>query len=411
MKSLILFISLFLCGISFGQKKLIARTAVSPGNSSTFFIDSFAYHYGSWVGSINEFTYKEGFDFNGYYGYQISSLNIAADSIVRFSGDNNSFFDSSYIDYNSLSGDVIQSTNSVNPAGSLVTNYTYHANGKVQSELKLQYNSGLLFSTDSIWNNYDGYGNKINTTLYYYDTVPIVQKTDTFDYQASTNKLIRFVRYYPSSSTSFYTKNTEIFTTYIGNKPQYSDIWSLNTISGNFEWSGRLTFSYLLSKLSKTEFRQVQSGVLSPTPDGHIDYDVNSANQLINFNFFMGPNLFDSTTMLYDSDNYLITQNNYSVDTLGSVYNYQKNNYYYQSTLSIPELNEISVSIFPNPSSDYVQIQTSENIKSVEVYNTSGQLLIRQNMAQVDVRNLPSGAYVVRGQTDNGSFSKKFVKE
>lgn len=412
MKSLLLFVSLFICGISFGQKKLIAKTAVSPANGSTFSIDSFAYHYGSWIGSLNEFGYKEGFNSNGYFGYQISMPRIAADSIVRFLGTNLSFTDSSYILYNTLSGDIIQSTNSINPAGSVVTNYTYHTNCKVQSELKHHFNSGVLFATDSLWINYDLYGNKINSTQYYYDTVPIVQQTDTFDYQLGTNNLVRFVRYYHyTAPTSFYFKDIEIFTSYSGNKPQFSDLWSSNTASGNFEWNTRLTFTYQLSNLIKTEFYTVQSGVLSPSSYSRFQYTLNTSNQLINSNFYYGSNLWDSTTMMYDSDNYLVTQNNYGIDTTGAIYGYNKTNYYYQSTLSIPELYEVYVSIFPNPSADYVQIQTSDNLKSVDVYNTSGQLLIHQNMAQIDVRNLPYGTYIIQGQTDKGSFSKKFVKE
>ena len=86
--------------------------------------------------------------------------------------------------------------------------------------------------------------------------------------------------------------------------------------------------------------------------------------------------------------------------------------------VNIFEPNQIKeLTIFPNPTNDILNITTNinENLR-VQIINAAGQFIIDdmvislQNQS-VDVSNLPSGFYVLKGMTDSGqSYIGKFIK-
>jgi Flp pilus assembly pilin Flp len=71
-----------------------------------------------------------------------------------------------------------------------------------------------------------------------------------------------------------------------------------------------------------------------------------------------------------------------------------------------------SLSLSPNPASDFLSIGLNENIhlESVRVFDNSGQLLMTTKEAQLDVSQLASGLYTVVIDSDKGNKSAKFVK-
>ena len=63
-------------------------------------------------------------------------------------------------------------------------------------------------------------------------------------------------------------------------------------------------------------------------------------------------------------------------------------------------LQQPTISIFPNPATNYISINTDENIKSIAVFNLVGRKLksfkdIQKN-EQYDVSTLPNGMYLIR---------------
>jgi hypothetical protein len=63
-------------------------------------------------------------------------------------------------------------------------------------------------------------------------------------------------------------------------------------------------------------------------------------------------------------------------------------------------------SVFPNPSSDFVTIETIQgNAERIEIFNINGSMVYSSVFADktevVDVRNWPSGIYVLRWMTNN----------
>lgn len=68
--------------------------------------------------------------------------------------------------------------------------------------------------------------------------------------------------------------------------------------------------------------------------------------------------------------------------------------------------------IYPNPTRDFLNIQASEEISSVEIYSLSGQKLLTSSGSKIDVSHLNKGIYIIQIHTKNGKIeSQKFIKK
>lgn len=84
-------------------------------------------------------------------------------------------------------------------------------------------------------------------------------------------------------------------------------------------------------------------------------------------------------------------------------------------TLSADEFSLENVSIYPNPTTNIVNINLPENVilDNIKLYNSMGQQL---NMAlnpkenKIDVSSLSSGIYTVSGNTNMGTFNRRIIK-
>lgn len=98
----------------------------------------------------------------------------------------------------------------------------------------------------------------------------------------------------------------------------------------------------------------------------------------------------------------------YSDGQFGAQFNY----YIYADSPSAIEENLDELSIYPNPANSMLNIQSSTQIQSVELFNIQGQLVIKEgNVNQINVSSLTNGVYMIRIATDNGVKVQKFVKE
>lgn len=88
----------------------------------------------------------------------------------------------------------------------------------------------------------------------------------------------------------------------------------------------------------------------------------------------------------------------------------------FEAELSVnnPVLNSL-ISIYPNPVKDLINLTSEVNIKSYELFDISGRLIITgiiNNLeATINLSLQSSGTYFVRINTDNGSIIKKILKD
>lgn len=80
--------------------------------------------------------------------------------------------------------------------------------------------------------------------------------------------------------------------------------------------------------------------------------------------------------------------------------------------VSVNEYNQIEVSIYPNPATNFVQV-TSDQIQRVEVYNMMGQLVFEQmyndSHVVIPTSGMAPGNYAVKVTATNGTVTKQVV--
>jgi predicted esterase len=81
---------------------------------------------------------------------------------------------------------------------------------------------------------------------------------------------------------------------------------------------------------------------------------------------------------------------------------------------------ESELKIFPNPTSNYINIESStdENIQSITIISTLGQVVYQTNnndkgkqKTTIDISNFANGNYLIRVGTDRDTYTKKIIKQ
>ncbi len=73
--------------------------------------------------------------------------------------------------------------------------------------------------------------------------------------------------------------------------------------------------------------------------------------------------------------------------------------------------NDNDIEIYPNPASRYVEVQSTADVKSIDIYNSIGTLLLRTSDAKIEVSNYSSGVYYMRLVTKQGISTHRFIKQ
>jgi hypothetical protein len=85
------------------------------------------------------------------------------------------------------------------------------------------------------------------------------------------------------------------------------------------------------------------------------------------------------------------------------------------NTLSVSDFTTINVSLFPNPTTQNITIQSDKQITDVAIYNTLGQIVKNASPQatnfSVETSNLNTGVYFVSLKTDTASKTVKFIKQ
>ena len=86
------------------------------------------------------------------------------------------------------------------------------------------------------------------------------------------------------------------------------------------------------------------------------------------------------------------------------------------SEVSIDEkLTESNIVIYPNPSNNFIDIETTLIDYSLSVFDIMGKLILKenviQNKARINISNFSNGIYFLQLASGDSIISKKFIKE
>ncbi|WP_426279230.1 T9SS type A sorting domain-containing protein [Chryseobacterium sp. S-02] len=80
-------------------------------------------------------------------------------------------------------------------------------------------------------------------------------------------------------------------------------------------------------------------------------------------------------------------------------------------SINLDEKKIIDIKIFPNPTSDILNIKTNFKINNVSVVDMAGRKInVKLEDSKLDVKSLAAGTYLISIETEGGTSSQKFIK-
>jgi Secretion system C-terminal sorting domain len=118
--------------------------------------------------------------------------------------------------------------------------------------------------------------------------------------------------------------------------------------------------------------------------------------------------------------NKVLGETEYDYDTATN--SYELNNrttYNYTSSITLGtkklEMPNVTITVFPNPTKDFLNIQNTSNsqINKVVITDITGKTVLQQekNTTQLDVQNLAKGMYLLQISTGDEKWQSKFLKQ
>jgi len=90
----------------------------------------------------------------------------------------------------------------------------------------------------------------------------------------------------------------------------------------------------------------------------------------------------------------------------------QLDNIEWKTAASSDKFDADKVKIYPNPTTGMLFIDTDINVKSIEIYNTSGQRILTTNQKNINLENATNGLYIVNVYATDGTHaSYKIIKK
>lgn len=75
----------------------------------------------------------------------------------------------------------------------------------------------------------------------------------------------------------------------------------------------------------------------------------------------------------------------------------------------IYELSKVKVDIYPNPTSDYINVKLDEPVKNINLYDLSGKLVLSTVDNKINVSELNKGTYMLMVNTGTSTVSRKVI--
>ncbi|MBY0068281.1 T9SS type A sorting domain-containing protein [Empedobacter falsenii] len=80
------------------------------------------------------------------------------------------------------------------------------------------------------------------------------------------------------------------------------------------------------------------------------------------------------------------------------------------SDLGVSEISKVDFEVYPNPTTDIINIKTKGKLSSSTLYNLNGEVVLKSTDSKINVKNLFKGIYVLRTLIDGKESTKKIIK-
>ena len=85
---------------------------------------------------------------------------------------------------------------------------------------------------------------------------------------------------------------------------------------------------------------------------------------------------------------------------------------YGENILGTNEVYSNNSTLFPNPATNFIQFKDGNDIQKIDIYNSSGQLILSSFEKKISIAHFSSGTYYIKKYKTDGSLStSKFIKK
>lgn len=390
-------------GASAQQKLIGTNTVVYDETSAIQYIDSSVYAYNSFEGSL--LSNEPQFIFEGSvidWAYEFPA--IKWDTEKSFTGTSLPLMFEDLWTNTFVGGNA-----TVSESSSDKEEFTYDGAGNLTNN-KTYFWDGSVFVLVEEWDyEYDANGNKtFDQYTFHGSGSPVVESYDSLFYDASDN-LIRSISYDWDGTSAFYA-GSESLITYSG-----SEITNLKLYAGDdvtpLEWIYDIYYTYVSGVVTGIDGYPVMAGVPDSVIEVEIDFTYAANGKLSTYEGYSDSLQFVQRDYEYDAQDFIskITKSDLDFGT-STMYISSVTDYYYQLTANLDEEVLSEANVFPNPSEDFITISTDSEIDQVTVYGLNGKVMLTQNNGNIDISNLPAGAYIAKVKTTTGVSQARFVK-
>lgn len=81
------------------------------------------------------------------------------------------------------------------------------------------------------------------------------------------------------------------------------------------------------------------------------------------------------------------------------------------ATLSNSQFDKSDIKVFPNPVQNQLNIDSPEEVLSIEIFDLLGKKIFESKTKTIDVSELQNGIYLLKINTNQGSYIQKFIKQ
>ena len=174
------------------------------------------------------------------------------------------------------------------------------------------------------------------------------------------------------------------------------NINSLQIIASSFPVETQVN---AISKIVDFKFKNIYlpaSSVNEPASHGFVRYKLD-----LNNNLPLGTQIKNRAHIYFDYNAAVVT--NQTVNTISIITGINESEF------------AKTISVYPNPTSKQININSSATIKNVMVLNPMGQLIFAAEYnihnASVDLEKLGAGIYFLQVETEKGAVTKKIIKQ